>query len=198
LDEEELVSKITYKNNSFLFAGDANNSSEQEILNAGANIKADVLKVGHHGSATSTSSAFLKAVSPKYAVISVEKGNSYGHPTQATLERLNVIGAKVYRTDIGGTVVITSDGQNIITDRNASTYNSQAPPPSTPVKTNDSETPSPSTASNQNDDIVYKTKTGAKYHLDGCSYLNKSKISIKLSDAKAEGLTPCSKCDPPE
>ena len=198
LNAYSAVIKITYKNNSFLFAGDANNTSEQEILNAGANIKADVLKVGHHGSATSTSTAFLKAVSPQYAVISVGQGNSYGHPTQATLERLNTIGAKVYRSDIGGTVVITSNGQNIKVNRKATTYNSQAPPPKTAIIAKVAKTPVPSAVAKTNDVIVYKTKTGAKYHLDGCSSLSKSKISIKLSEAKAEGLTACARCHPPQ
>ena len=119
-------------------------------------------------------------------------------PTQSTLERLNAIGAKVYRTDVGGTIVITSNGQNIKVNRNATTYNSQAPPPKTAVIAKVVKTPAPSAVAKTNDVIVFKTKTGAKYHLDGCSSLSKSKISIKLSEAKAEGLTPCSKCHPPE
>jgi competence protein ComEC len=199
LNNYSAVIKITYNKNSFLFAGDAGNDSEQEILNSGANIKADVLKVGHHGSATSTSISFLKAVSPKYAVISVGKGNSYGHPTQSALDRLNAAGAKIYRTDDGGTVAITSDGQNITVNRNTSNYNSQAPPQSTVVTQPTSQiSPVSSAITNNGDVIVYKTNTGAKYHLDGCSSLSKSKIPIKLSDAKAAGLTACGICHPPQ
>jgi beta-lactamase superfamily II metal-dependent hydrolase len=83
------------------------------MLKSGVNLQADVLKVGHHGSYSSTSPAFLKAVDPKYAVISVGKGNDYGHPHQVTLDKLSAAGVTVYRTDQNGTVVITSDGKNL-------------------------------------------------------------------------------------
>lgn len=195
LNSYSAVIKITYKNTSFLFAGDAGSDSEQEILNLGVDIKADVLKVGHHGSATSTSTAFLKAVSPEYAVISVGKGNTYGHPTQTALDRLTAASAKIYRTDDGGTVIVTSDGQSITINRNASIQVVKAPTASA----NPTSTVAPTTAivSTAGDITVFKTTTGAKYHLDGCTYLSKSKIPIKLSAAKAEGLTACSKCNPP-
>ena len=128
LNDYSAVIKITYKNNSFLFAGDASNISEQEILDSGVNIKADVLKVGHHGSSTSSSAAFLNAVSPKYAIISVGKDNIDGNNKQETLDRLNSVGAKVYRTDESGTIIVTSDGKNIAINNVVSNYNFQAPP----------------------------------------------------------------------
>ncbi len=108
-----VVIKVEFGNVSFLFTGDAQTDSEKEMIAKGYNLKVDVLKVGHHGSSTSSSPAFLKAMSPKYAVISVGASNSYGHPSQATLTNLSGIGAKVYRTDLNGSVVITSDGTNI-------------------------------------------------------------------------------------
>ena len=113
LNNYSVVIKLVYENTSFLFTGDAESLSEGEILNKGYNISSDVLKIGHHGSTSSTSSAFLKKVNPKYAVISVGHGNDYGHPAASTLTKLNEIGAKVYRTDKNGTIVATSDGTKI-------------------------------------------------------------------------------------
>ena len=116
LNNYSIVFKLTYGNKSFLFEGDAEALSENEMISKGYNLSADVLKVGHHGSNSSTSDAFLVAVSPKYAVISVGKGNTYGHPTQTTLDKLKKASVTVYRTDVNGTVVATCDGQNIIFD----------------------------------------------------------------------------------
>ena len=72
-----------------------------------------MLKVGHHGSDTSTSDAFLEAVDPEIALISCGVDNSYGHPSPATLEKLTQWGAEIYRTDLNGSVVVTSDGMNL-------------------------------------------------------------------------------------
>ncbi|MDD4715660.1 MAG: MBL fold metallo-hydrolase [Oscillospiraceae bacterium] len=116
LNNYSAVLKIVYKNNSFLFTGDAETRSENEIT---ANVKADVLKVGHHGSKTSTGASFLQKVSPSYAVISVGAGNSYGHPAQTTLDKLKAIGAKTYRTDRDGTIVFQSDGTRLTVSLNS-------------------------------------------------------------------------------
>lgn len=105
------VVHFTYGNRSFLFTGDAEVYSEREMLKNGMDLSADVLKVGHHGSSTSTSKKFLKAVNPEYAVIEVGEDNSYGHPHDETLEALKNI--KVYRTDIDGTVTVICDGKDI-------------------------------------------------------------------------------------
>lgn len=107
------VIKITYKNTSFLLSGDANTLSEAEMLAAGYDLKADVLKVGHHGSLKSTSAEYLEAVSPKYAVISVGPNDS-GNPKKATLDKLAAANIKVYRTDIDGTITATSDGNTVV------------------------------------------------------------------------------------
>ena len=112
------VVKITYNGNSFLFMGDAEELSENEIT---ADVNADVLKVGHHGSASSTNQIFLIKVSPEYAVISVGNGNDYGHPAQITLDKLNNVGATIYKTDKDGTVVFMSDGTNITVDKSPTT-----------------------------------------------------------------------------
>lgn len=111
-NNSSIVMKIKYGETTFLFTGDAEREEEQTLLNKGL-LKSDVLKVGHHGSDTSTSYQFLREVMPEYAVISVGKDNPYGHPTQAVLSRLRDAGAKVYRTDLQGDVIMKSDGRAI-------------------------------------------------------------------------------------
>lgn len=193
LNQYSAVIKITYGNNSFLFMGDAGATSEGQIT---ADVKADVLKVGHHGSSTATSDSFLKKVSPKYAVIEVGKGNSYGHPTAATLLKLKNIGAAVYRTDEAGTILFTSDGKTITINKKASSIKEQAPPvastttpsiPSTTSKAAAVVVPSTGTTNNQSV-TVYITNTGKKYHNDGCQYLSKSKIAINQYFAVLTGI----------
>jgi len=113
LNTYSIVIKVTFGSKSFLFTGDAQTSNEQDMINAGYNLSADVLKVGHHGSNTSTSQAFLDKVNPTYAVISVGKDNDYGHPSSTVLSRLQSKGISIYRTDMNGTIVCTSDGNSI-------------------------------------------------------------------------------------
>ena len=111
-NNNSLVVKLTYKSNSFLFTGDAEKQSEQDILESGADVHADVLKVGHHGSKSSSTKAFLQAVSPQYAVISVGD-NSYGLPKRTVIRRMEKQNIQVYRTDVYGTVVFYSDGSTV-------------------------------------------------------------------------------------
>lgn len=111
INDSSIVLKLTYGNNSFLLTGDATSNVEKTLLND--NIKSDVLKVAHHGSNYSSTDEFLDVVSPKYAVISVGKNNSYNHPTNSTLKKLNDRNIKLYRTDLDGTIKFTSDGENI-------------------------------------------------------------------------------------
>jgi competence protein ComEC len=113
LNNYSIVLKVTYGKTSFLLTGDAERESEKEMLAKGYNLKADVLKVGHHGSNSSTSAAFLKAVAPKYAVICVGQGNDYGHPKKEILDRLARARVKVYRTDLNGTIIAESDGEKV-------------------------------------------------------------------------------------
>lgn len=116
-----VVLRIVYGDTSFLFAGDAEREEEQDILDAGYELKSTVLKVGHHGSENSTTYPFLYEVEPEYAVLSVGENNNYGHPTEETLSRLRDADVSVYRTDMQGTVVCTSDGQDVTfaVERNA-------------------------------------------------------------------------------
>ena len=117
-----IVIKMIFGDNSFLFTGDAEITSEKEMISAGYNLKSDLLKVGHHGSHTSTSKEFLEAVSPKYAVISVEKNNKYNLPKKSVMNRLKDAGVVVYRTDEAGSIVATSDGKNITFDKSPCSY----------------------------------------------------------------------------
>ena len=108
-----IVLKLTYGQTSFLFTGDAEYPVEQALLDDSYNPSATVLKVGHHGSSSSTSYRFLNAVMPQYAVISVGTDNSYGHPDDAVLSRLRDADVTVYRTDLDGDLFCTSDGQRV-------------------------------------------------------------------------------------
>lgn len=113
LNNYSAVVKLVYKNTSFLFEGDAEKESEAEMLSKGYDLRADVLKIGHHGSSSSTSDKFLDAVNPQYAVIMVGKNNDYGHPHKETIDKLNLRGIKILRTDIDGTILISTDGNNL-------------------------------------------------------------------------------------
>ena len=112
-NNSSIVLRITYGDTSFLLMGDAETEEERSILDAGCNIKSTVLKVGHHGSSTSTSLDFLTAVSPEDCVISTGINNSYGHPNEDVLERIDSIGATIYRTDLDGDIICMSDGKKV-------------------------------------------------------------------------------------
>lgn len=107
------VIKITYGNSKFLFTGDAEKLSEKEMLNNHRDISCDVLKAGHHGSHSSSSKEFLDKTNPKTVIISCGKNNDYGHPHKETLKELKKRNVQVYRTDIDGDIILTSDGKNI-------------------------------------------------------------------------------------
>lgn len=111
LNNTSIVLKLTYGSNKFLFTGDAEGKVEKQILDS--DIESDVLKVGHHGSQYSSTLAFLKAVNPTYAVIQVGKNNTYDHPKQVILNRFDYLNIKVYRTDLDGTIVAKSNGEEI-------------------------------------------------------------------------------------
>ena len=202
LNDYSVVVRLTYGSTSFLFTGDAEQTSEKEILAKGYNIKSDVLKVGHHGSKTSTTTRFLDAVSPRYAVICVGANNQYGHPAPETLSKLAERGIKVYRIDEAGTIIATSDGKSISFDKQPSKI-SISTSTSTSTSTNTNTGTAVSNTNNkqdkpQDDIIVYITKTGSKYHREGCSSLRSSAIPISLSEAKQKGYEPCKICKPPQ
>ncbi len=113
-NDGSVVAKLSYGNTSVMLTGDATFKTEKIILgeNSAAQLHSTILKVGHHGSRTSSSPEFVKAVSPTYALISDGKDNKYGHPHQETLDTLALFGAKIFRTDLLGTIVMKSDGVN--------------------------------------------------------------------------------------
>ena len=111
LNNASVVAKVTYGTVSFLFTGDAEQISENEMLERDAEaLDSDILKVGHHGSSTSSSKDFLRAVSPEVAIVSTGQYNENGHPHTEVVNRLNSIGAKLYRTDKCGSIVVYTDG----------------------------------------------------------------------------------------
>lgn len=107
------VIRVSYGSTSFLLMGDAEKKSEGEILSKGYDIKADVIKLGHHGSYSSSGANFIKKVNPKYAVVSCGKGNDYGHPHRETLELMKKLSIDVYRTDLMGTISFVSNGKEV-------------------------------------------------------------------------------------
>jgi competence protein ComEC len=126
LNNYSAVIRLVYGGTSFLFTGDAENEAEKDILADGADISADILKVGHHGSSSSSSKAFLEAVKPKLCIISVGAGNSYNHPNAKTIERLNIFTKQIYRTDLNGTVIVYSDGKAFTTKAERGTDNADS------------------------------------------------------------------------
>ncbi|MCL2158660.1 MAG: MBL fold metallo-hydrolase [Oscillospiraceae bacterium] len=117
LNNYSVALKLTYQNTDFLFVGDMEKESENEVMEYceanGIDLSAQVLKVAHHGSSTSSQKSFLERVNPRYAVIFCGEGNSYNHPNSKVVERIEATGATVLRTDLEGDIVIASDGENL-------------------------------------------------------------------------------------
>ena len=180
-----IVVRIVYGETSFLFTGDAETEAEHDIIDAGYDLSSTVLKVGHHGSEASTSYVFLREVMPEYAVISVGKDNPYGHPHDNTLSRLRDAGVIVYRTDMQGDIICTSDGKTVsfTTERNANVQTN-------PTMTDDSE---------ENTVIYIGNKNTLKFHLPSCKSLPLDKNRVYFDsreDALEQGYDPCKNCKP--
>lgn len=141
LNDWSAVLRVVYNKKSFLFTGDAELKSETDMIQSKQVLKSDVLKVGHHGAKTSTGQAFLNAVKPSVAVISVGKGNRYGHPTTETINRLKAAKAAIYRTDLQGHIIISTDGTKLSFNTVAAVPGGAAPAPKPAPK----PTPAPST-----------------------------------------------------
>jgi competence protein ComEC len=120
-NDYSVVIRLDYGENSFLFTGDAEEFSEKAMLeaNSASKFQCDVLKVGHHGSESSTSQAFLEAASPSIAIIPCGAGNEYGHPDQVVLDRLKKANVSVLRTDLEGTIIICSDKKEVYRPNNS-------------------------------------------------------------------------------
>lgn len=214
MNNDSVAFRLVYGNNSFLFCGDAEKEEESDIIASGQTLKSDVYKVSHHGSTTSSSSAFLNKVQPKYAIIEVGEGNSYGHPKEKTLEALSKIGATIYRTDLNGNIVISSDGKTISFGDSASGGNKSGgdatPCTSQSVPTNTTGTGSinglggtTSTSVPQSVSSTYVLNTNThKIHKPNCrsvskfSDKNKKTYVGKITDLISQGFSPCKICNP--
>jgi Predicted hydrolase (metallo-beta-lactamase superfamily) len=206
LNNSSIVIKLTYKNTTFLFAGDAQSTEEGNIISNGANLDSDVLKVGHHGSESSSSIKFLNAVSPAIAVISCGKGNSYGHPHDITLKKLAAIGATTYRTDLTGTIVIESDGTaEKVTQGSSYTYTAKEAETTQPSATSPPETTAPTETVATETPALTGQYVGSKdsevFHYPNCSYVKNILPENMIwfssrDDAIAQGKRPCKKCNP--
>lgn len=190
-NNNSIVIKLTYGETKFLFTGDAEKSEEDGIW---TNIKCDVLKVGHHGSDSSTTPNFLKKVEPKYAVISCELGNAYGHPSDDVLKRLYDRNIDIFRTDLQGTIVFTSNAKNIWVNKNPLEY--------TPVVTTTTAITTVQVQEQQSRDITYVLNTNTKkIHYESCSSVDQIKDKNKAytddyDGAIAQGYKPCGRCNP--
>lgn len=194
LNNYSIVCKLKYGNNSFIFSGDAESLSEGEILAKQLDISANVLKVGHHGSNSSTSQGFLNKVNPQYAIISVGQGNSYGHPNQDTLSKLNNKGIKTFRTDTQGTIIATSNGQNITFNTNPAAINTITTVTTTNTGNNNKANTNVTVTNNKSQTVYKASANGKIYHYDkDCSNM-KNPVPLTLDEAKAQGLKRCSKC----
>lgn len=203
-NDTSIVLKITYGKTSFLFTGDAERDAEQAILNSGADLSATVLKVGHHGSDTSTSYLWLREVMPDYAVISVGKGNSYGHPADDTLSRLRDADVKTFRTDLNGDITFTSDGTKVTakTQKTASDDKIFSPGSTSQETTPPANTEKPSeTPSSEGTTYILNTNT-MKFHYPRCSSAdsisenNRAEYTGKRDELIDKGYSPCGRCHP--
>ena len=177
-NNSSIVLRVDYGETSFLFTGDAEIQAEDDILNAGYDVFATVLKVGHHGSETSSGYRWLRAAAPAYAVIQVGTDNSYGHPHEAAMSRLRDAEAEVYRTDLQGHIVCQSDGRNVTltTQKQAAETNPTANPQQFIGNVN-----------------------SRKFHLPTCSGLPEEKNQVVFESyaaAEEAGYAPCSRCLP--
>ena len=207
--------------NKFIFSGDAGEDAEKDILDKEIDISADVYHVAHHGSKTSTSKDFLKAINPDYAVISCAEGNSYGHPHAETLNTLRTNGVKVYRTDEEGSIIATADGKKITFSVPASeTWKAGEPAGSTnAAKSSTEKTTLPSDAQggqSSNKDVAPEVKESTpeastsntaeltyvlnvktmKFHKPSCNSLptaNRKDTSESRESIIAQGYEPCSR-----
>ena len=204
-NDTSIVLMITYGETTFLFTGDAEREAEQAILNSGADLSATVLKVGHHGSDTSTTYPFLREIMPAYAVISVGTGNSYGHPTEDTLSRLRDADVKVYRTDLQGDIKCASDGNtvsfSVSKNANADTLAPVSKPEPIPEPAPEPK-PEPTPVPVPTGDYYILNTSSKKFHDPDCgsanqiSAANKDYYTGTAEELVAKGYDPCGNCKP--
>lgn len=206
LNQNSVVLKITYNKVSFLLMGDAGIEAEKSILSSGYNLDSDVLKVGHHGSSSASSSSFLAKVKPAISIIEVGAGNDYGHPTKKTLSALQNTGSKIYRTDLDGDIVVTTDGQSCTVTTGKQSWNTASTAPkdtsSAITWTNGATSSTTATAATSSNGPFVGSAKSDKYHYQSCSGAQKIKSANLVTfsssaDARAQGYVPCRICHPP-
>lgn len=182
-NDTSIVLRIDYGETSFLFTGDMETGAEKDLLESGANVRATVLKAGHHGSDTSTGYQFLREVSPQYTVISVGEGNKYGHPSDEVLSRFRDAGTEVYRTDMQGHIIVESDGKTVTfrTEKEADTATNPT--------------------GNSTLQIYVGNSGSKKFHLPDCASAkniqeDKKVVFLTRLQAVLEGYEPCGRCNP--
>lgn len=207
-NDNSVVIRLVNGNNSFMFMGDAEETSEQDMISTGMNLDCDVLSLGHHGSASSTSWDLLEAASPSWAVISCGLNNSYGHPAAETMGKLSDMDIPVFRTDDQGTVIALSDGNTISWNQEpCNDYTSGSEKRSTDSSadqseqdTNDAAATESYAAQTDTSDtqgrMVWISATGSKYHsIPDCGNMNPDKATQETeSQALSQGYEACKKC----
>ncbi len=207
-NDNSVVIRLVNGNNSFMFMGDAEETSEQDMISTGMNLDCDVLSLGHHGSASSTSWDLLEATSPSWAVISCGLNNSYGHPAEETMGKLSDMDIPVFRTDDQGTVIALSDGNTISWNQEpCNDYTSGSEKQSTDSSadqseqyTNDATATEAYAAETDTSDtqgrMVWISATGSKYHsIPDCGNMNPNKATQETeSQALSQGYEACKKC----
>lgn len=195
-NNSSIVLRIVYGDTSFLFTGDAELETETIILDRGYELQSTVLKVGHHGSDTSTGYRWLREVDPEYAVISVGKGNSYGHPTEEVLSRLRDAEVTTFRTDLQGDIICTSDGKQV---QFTVSKNSDADVLGG-IGSNSTQT---QTTETESQEMGYVLNTNSKkFHTSDCgsagkiSEENRQDYHGTREALIEDGYEPCKSCDP--
>ena len=219
-NNSSVVIRLDNGEDSFLFTGDAEHGSEEQMVSAGLDLECTVLQVGHHGSASSTSWDLLQAAVPEYAVVSCGSGNSYGHPDADTMEKLQSMGIQVLRTDKQGTVTAYSTGNGITWDVSPCDDYTPGNPDDTGTMAGDAGVAAytytqGATENSQSTDAdtqdlgdgnsdqeteaeqqVWISATGSKYHSrPDCGNMNPSKaVEMPVDQAVAQGYEACKKC----
>ncbi len=204
INDTSIVLKITYGDNSFLFTGDCEIKEEAAIYNRNINLTSSVLKIGHHGSDSSTSSEFLNKVNPKYAILSVGKNNAYGHPTKKVLDLLHEKGIEIYRTDLNGDIFVFSDGKNItVTTEKTATEDSILTPGENKEEVEDTNIIENETIEPEQNVVEYIVNTNTKkFHYSTCRSVKtmKEKNTMHYKGTRDEligqGYSPCQNCHP--
>lgn len=200
---------LEYGKNRFLFTGDAEEASETEMLSNGIELSADVYKVAHHGSRSASTQEFLNAVRPKYAVISCGEGNSYGHPHAEVLNRLRSMGVEVFRTDEQGSIIASSDGENITWNCSATDSWQSGEQTESDRENAEDENPGDENSGNAISDAVTSEQTTyvlntntKKFHRETCGSVsqikeeNFQKVQMNREELEQSGYSPCKNCNP--